>query len=429
MKNSMCIMKKGLIVSTLFGCLLLFGCNLSNNETNTVTEQKKNAVNVEFSWWGNDERHKYTMEAVDLFEESNIDIDIVERYGEWSGYERKNRVWMESNNNADVMQINYAWISEYSEDGNGYYDLYKLSDYIDLSSFDETDLAFGEVNGKLNAIPIAYNTSTVCYNKTLFEKYNLDYPKDWNDLFSVAKFFRKNDIYVVGMSKKHIFLMLIANFEQTQGKRVFDEDGKIVLTKDEVGIILDYYKKLIDEHVVMPVEEFDRGKFGKGICAASVCWISDADNYCKALTENGYDAEIGSFFMDEDAKQSGLYMKPATMYAISDITEHPEEAAKFLDYLINSENMACLQGTEKGVPVSKKALQTLKENNQLDSYGYKAYEKMLEVKDCINIMIPMMESEDLIDTFKSGADTYIYDVATREQALDEIYEGIKSYVK
>ncbi len=114
-------MKTKVIKATIFSLLvmsyLLVGCGKEEQTIISETSEQEN-VTVAYSWWGNDDRHKYTMEAIDLFEEANPSIDVKEHYGEWSGYERKNRVWMESINTADVMQINYAWLSEYSEDGD-----------------------------------------------------------------------------------------------------------------------------------------------------------------------------------------------------------------------------------------------------------------------------------------------------------------------
>ena len=40
-----------------------------------------------------------------------------------------------------------------------------------------------------------------------FEEHNLQYPSDWNDLFTVAKSIKDEDVYVLGMAKKHIILI------------------------------------------------------------------------------------------------------------------------------------------------------------------------------------------------------------------------------
>lgn len=408
------------LLSVILVVSMLVACGKSSD-----SKEENDKISIELSWWGNDARHTYTMDAVDGFVDDNDDINVIYRYGEWSGYERKTNVWMKSNNQADVMQINYAWLSLYSADGEGYYDLYKLGDYIDLSAFDQSELAYGEVNGKLNAIPIAFNTSNVCYNKEIFEKYGLEYPKTWDDLFETSKVLSKDNIYVLGMAKKHVLLMLIAYYEQTTGKHVFDENGEMLLDKEDIGIMLDFYKRLLDEKVLLPIDQFDRKKFGKGEFAGSMFWVSDADNYCKELENNGYTAVFHSYPMAEDAKLTGLYMKPATMYAISSITKHPEESAKLLDFLLNGEKMVKLQGTEKGVPVSKTAVSILVDNNMLTGYGYDSYMQMQNDKALMGIMIPAMENESFLDIFKNDADAYIYDIKTREETINQIYKDIK----
>ena len=57
------------------------------------------------------------------------------------------------------------------------------------------------------------------------------------------------------------------------------------------------------------------------------------------MKENGYDVKVGEYICEPGAKSLGWFVKPATMYAISNNTEHPEAAAKLLNYLLNGEEM------------------------------------------------------------------------------------------
>jgi oligogalacturonide transport system substrate-binding protein len=369
------------------------------------------------------------MNAVDLFKENNPTINVSYQYGAWNGFEKRMKVWLESRKQADVMQINYAWLSEYSSDGNGFYDLYQLSDYIDLSNFTDSDLKLGEKNGKLNAIPIALNTPTMYYNKSIFDSYGLDLPTTWQDFFDDAAVMKKDGIYLLGMEERHLFLLLISYYEQSTGNRFFSEDGKLSATSSDIASMLTFYKKLLDEKVLLPVDQYSNTKFASGELAGSVFWISDADNYCSTVEENGGNPVIGEYPMLEGATISGWYMKPATMYAISNITEAPEASAKLLDFLLNSEEMADLQKTEKGVPVSQSALAELKEQNLLDGYGYQAAEKMTENKETMELMIPIMENEDILSTFKSESYEYIYGKASLDECANDIYEGINSIIE
>ena len=406
-----------LLVMTLTGC----------NES--MTNENQNRTEITFSWWGNDDRHAYTMDGIDIFCANNPEIAVDYIYGQWSGYERKNNVWMESCTEADVMQINYAWLTTYSADGEGYYDLNELTDYIDLSGFDDTDLRFGTINGKLNGIPIAYNASVICFDSAIFDEYNLDYPKTWDDLFDVAKVLSKHDIYVLGAPKKHLLLLLIAYYEQTYNETVFNEDGTLNIDKEGMGKMLDFYKRLLDEKVLMPIDKFDRSILGTGECAGSAFWISDADNYCQYIENGGGAAVFVPYFMADDATMTGMYMKPATMYAISNITDNPVESAKLLNFLINDQEMILLQGTEKGVPANDNAVELLRVNDRLLSNGYSGYSIMEENKELYNIMIPAMESEAIIDAFKQTADAYIYNVQDRDTTVEQIYDAVLELTK
>lgn len=384
------------------------------------------ARSISFSWWGNDERHTYTMEGVELFQEINPDIDVDFRYGVWQGYEKRTKVYMESHTEADVMQINYAWLDTYSKDGNGYYDLYQLKDFINLDNFSEEDLKFGEVNGKLNAIPIAFNTLTIYYNKDIYDQYDLELPVTWEDYFIAAEAMRGDEIYPIGMPKKQLVLFLLAYFEQTTGQNVFGEDGEFLLNEEDIAYILRFYKRMIDEKALLPTDQFDRAKFVSGKIAGAMFWVSDAGSYCEGLEETGAALAIGEYPMAPSAGLSGWYMKPATMYAISSITDYPEESARLLDYLLNSREMAALQKTEKGVPVSKTALDELEQKGYLDSYEYEASQKMIAERDKMNIMLPVMENETILDIFKKDSDSYLYDKMELMECAEMMCEDIRA---
>ena len=408
-----------LSIFMLMGCLI---CGCSSAET-SVKETSK-ASKIVFSWWGNDPRHLYTMEGVDEFMAENPDIRVEYKYGIWNGYETRNKVFMKSHTEPDVMQINYGWLPQYSPDGDGYYDLYKLTDYIDLSGYEETDLQFGTVNGKLNALPIAYNSVVTYYNKDIYDKYGLAVPETWDDLFASAEAMSDDGIYPIGGVKKHVFMLLFAYYEQTKGESVFDEDGTCQLDVDEIAYILDFYKSLIDKKVLIPIDRFDRNLLSTGELAGAIFWISDINNYCSSIGEIGTPA-LGKYLKnDAEDPVIGWYKKPATMYAISAGSEHPDAAARLLNYLVNNPKMAVLQATEKGIPVSTYALKAIEEEGLLEGYSVDANNQMIEAGDSLKIMITAMEDDAIIEIFKTNADAYIYDKITLEEAAEKIYNEI-----
>lgn len=399
-------------------------CSCTSDLTNArISSQEQSSV-ISMSWWGNDPRHEYTLEGLSLFQELNPDIIVDHSYGVWNGYERRYLMQMASHNNCDVMQINYAWLSEYSSDGLGYYDMYQLADYIDLSSFLPEDLETGTRNGHLNALPIAYNTVCLFYNADMFESYGLDIPVTWDDLFDAAEVMREDDIYVLGMVNKHLFLLLNAWFEQTSGRTLFDDDGNYIGTIEDITMILDFYKELIDNKVISPLYNFNVSDLENGAVAGTVCWASDSIRYCQPAIDEGMDIVIGDYLRISADDQSEWYIKPATMYAISIDCRDPEACGRLVDFLLNDPQFALLQGTEKGIPVSASARQALLDNDVLTGIEYQAGEFISDNISYMNLINPMLENSEFQDLFKTISDMYIYDEATLEEAAAELHSAL-----
>ena len=413
-------------LTALLLCLIfLVGCAAPDLKLKKHETVEKTAIKV--SWWGNDERHEYTMDGLKEFTDNNPDINIKYSYCVWNGYDTRMQVMMESCTEADVMQINYPWLKKYSEDGDGYYDLYQLSDYIDLSQFSKEDLEFGIRNGKLNALPIALNTTEFYYNEDIWKgKYNLEYPESWEDFFDAARIMKKDDIYPIGAVKKQIFLLCVAYFEQTYNKQVFDEEGNLLADEEDLAHMLEFYDRLLKEKVLLPANEFNKDRFKEGKVASAFTWTSDAESFCKPLEEAGGSPVIGGQVVDEDADITGYYIKPATFWGISKYTEHPEKAARVLDFLINSKEMAKRQLCEKGVPVSRSALEAVVLSTDADDekYEFEANQYLIDHKNEMTTINPSLENEEVISAFKSIGDDYFYKKKSLNDAAMELKKEI-----
>ncbi len=377
-------------------------------QTNEITGNQ-NTIN--FGWWGNDERHDYTLQGIDIFEQKNPSINVNCTYSVWSGYERRNRIYMRSGSEPDVMQINYNWISEYSPDGNGYYNLYDLSDYIDLSSYTENELSYGTVNGKLNALPIAYNSVVFFYNQDLLDQYGLDVPKTWDDLFACADVLEPTGVLLFDASQKNQWITLVAHEEQITGKKAFGE-----FDAENVKSMFEFEAQLINEGVFSR-EDNNKEKFLDKKSAGVIRWVSDAQFYVVPLEDRGGTVTVGDYICEPDCKRLGWYVKPTCLYAISRSVKHPEQAAKLVDFLLNSEKMARLQGTEKGVPLSKSALETLDVSNMLTGVSYEASMKITDRQD-MELMAPELEDTARIEDFFRLFDLWYYGQTELDEAAE-----------
>ena len=392
-----------------------------------ITEQIQQ-TEISLSWWGNDARNKYTIQAVEKFEELHPEIKVKCSYSEWSGYETRNRIQMISDTEADVMQINYGWLEQYSSDGEGYYDIYNLN-AMDISQFTEDYLRYGLKEGHLNAIPIAMNAQTVYINKTIYDSYGLDVPQTWDDLFHAAEVMKQDDIYPLSAASKAMWLYLITYAEQATGKTFIDSTtGKLNFNAHDLKVMIEFYQRLVAEHVMPQVDFYQRLELDNETYAGSVAWISDAVNYFGDAISHGREIVAADYTtMDGNNIGEGWYAKPATMYAVSKNTAHPEESAILLNYLMNSTEMAELQGIEKGIPLSTSAQEVLKKENILNGIQYEASQKM---EGCtLGELNPVLETSSMIDTFFTICNDVIYDVKDIDTASQELYASVKSYFK
>lgn len=410
-------------ITAAFLSALLFGCCAGCSGDTVVTDQAVQKE-ISFSWWGNDARHDYTLEAIETFESLHPDIKVECHYSEWSGYQTRNDVRMVSHTESDVMQINYAWLNQYSSDGEGYYDISQLSDYVDLSNFTEEDLAYGMQEGKLNAIPIALNTMTVYINKTVYDEYGLDIPETWDDFFAAAEVMN-GEHYPISMSKKSAWFFLAAYVGQLTGKNLMDDEGSITFGEEEAALMIVTYCDLVNKKVMPQVEYFDKLEIASGNYAGVVAWLSDAESYCGGAAENGYDIVIADY-TTVNGELSSWYAKPATMYAIRKDADNPQEAAVLLDYLLNSPEMASYQQIEKGTPLSASARQYLEENDMLNGIQYKAFTKMSESKDKLEVISPYFENDAMIDAFTDACNEVLYGKADEAEQADAFLENLKA---
>ena len=389
-----------------------------------VIKSRKEQTEIVFSWWGNDARNEYTVEAVEEFEKLYPDIKVKCSYSEWSGYEDRNRIQMVSDTEADVMQVNFNWLSQFSADGTGYYDLEKLTDELDLSTFTPDMLDYGRMNGILNAVPIAMNAETVYLNKSMLDDHGIAVPKTWDDIYSAAEVLSRDNIYLLAGSSKSVWLYSAAYAEQVTGKQFVNDDSRIMYNSDDIKVMIDFYCGLVEKKVMPQVEYFKKTDIDNGVYAGAVAWVSDAVNYFGRSVDNEQDIIAGDYTaFTADESGIGWYSKPTSLLAVSKNTEHPREAAIFLNYLLNSREMALLQGVEKGTPLSSDAKGYLEEAGLLKGLQFEASLKM----DNKNVkkMNPLIEDGDMIKEFINSCNLVLYNKNDSTEAAELFYDYLK----
>ena len=216
--------------------------------------------------------------------------------------------------------------------------------------------------------------------------------------------------------------MSVAYEEQVSGKKCFDEKGTAGFTKEIFGDLLAFYKRLVDEKVTKYYPDINRYDFQNEVSAGTVCWISDAGYYCQPLINSGMSIVVGEYLRQPGSSLSGWYAKPTSLYCIRRDTKNPEAAAKLVNFLVNSQEMAELQGVEKGIPLSKAMLEVLESNDLLKGIQYKANEKMVS-SNAIERISPYLESADIMSVFEDAVKSILLEDGNIDEWAEKLYSA------
>lgn len=432
-------MKKIFFKAAALCCALsLSACASKKAVSVTPPDGSLDKCELRFSWWGGDDRHEATLKAIDLWSKKHPDITVTPEYGGWDGWTEKVTAQMNSGTEPDIMQINYDWLISMSPDGKGFYDLDSLGGTLDLSGFDEDTLSFGRVDGKLNAVTISLSGRGLFYNSQAYSAIGAAYPQTWSDLIALGKSFSSEDAYPMDLdiqSGGTAWYLAVVYIQQKTGRQFITLDGELGFTEEDIREALDFYKLLEDNHVIRTVKTrtdedgnaalYQSPEFIGGNVAGVLEWGSAVGKY-EAVLPKGV-LESGPLLADESGNNSGWMIKPSLLYAVSGHTKHPDEAAAFVDFLLNDEECAEILGTTRGIPASRKARNALEQSGSLTGLS-KECEDMLTEADTITIS-PYMELTRMKSFYNAAIESVSYGTADTKAAAEQMYRSVKEYLE
>lgn len=103
--------------------------------TEAHTINTTDPITLTISWWGGDARQAAYEAACKAFTEKYPNITVECTYGPWNGWEEAQSTALAAGNAADVMQVNWNWLFQYSGKGQSFVNLNDYSDVLDLTQF------------------------------------------------------------------------------------------------------------------------------------------------------------------------------------------------------------------------------------------------------------------------------------------------------
>lgn len=414
-KKVMCFICAAAVMVTTVSC--------GNEE---IIEEHETADVLRFSWWGKDNSNENTLKSINNYEKAVKNISIKPEYSDYQSFKTRMDVEIYSNTEADLMMLDYEWLKEYA--GSGLYDLNEFSDIIKLDNISNYYLSLGQFEDKLYGIPTGIDSMSFYYNENIYDKYDLKIPETWDDLYNAAKVMKHDEIYPLSLSKTSAWFCAAAYAEQKIGQPMYGGDGYLNYTPEDFKIMIDFYVDLLNKKVTPRADEFSRINFQNCILGGICAWNSETEYYCLPMEKAGYKISVGNYIEQEGEKAFGWHYKPTAFYAIKKNSANPKEAAKLLEYMINSDSNALCVKNSGGVPISSSALETLEAHGEMDGVIVEGNRK-ITLASGMNLMNGRLANIDIIDYFINICESVYFEKVRPEQAAKNLYGEITEYYK
>lgn len=428
---------KAVTITALICAAALSACGSRTGVNVTPPDGKLDGCTLRFSWWGGDDRHEATLNALELWKKLHPEIVIVPEYGGWDGWTEKVTAQMNGGTAPDVMQINYDWLISMSPDGTGFYDLESIPSYPDVSGYDSDVLSFGRAGGRLNAIPVSISGRGLFYNSQVYKRLGADYPSAWEELLELGDLFSGSGAYPLDLdiqSGGTAWYLAVVYVQQQTGRQFITMDGHLGFTTEDIKAVLDFYKELEERHVIRTIKTrtdedgsaalYQSPEFISGNVAGVLEWGSSVGKYEMVLPEGALQA--GPLLSDGE-HTGGWMVKPSLMYAVSAGTEHPDEAAAFIDFLLNNGECAELLGTTRGIPSSAYARERLESTGKLSGLAVDCA-KLLDSVETVTIS-PYMELARMKEYYNEAIESVSYGTSDTASAAESLYSSLTEYLE
>ncbi|MFG1698538.1 ABC transporter substrate-binding protein [Nonomuraea sp. NPDC049309] len=328
-------------------------------------ESADGKVKLRFSYWGSDARQKMTEEAIKKFEAKNPNIDVEGEFSDWASYYETLSTKVAGSDAPDVISLEIRGLREYADRGT----LADLSSKVNTADIDAKVLATGAIDGKQFAIPTGVNAFSLIVNPALVKQAKAEMPDDtkwtWQDYIDLsAKITEGSGGKIIGtqLSWNPAYLQIYA----AQKGEEFYQGNKLGLSPQTIK---DWWKIMQDLIATKGAPEaaksseigatsIDQSLLGTNTGAMGMWWSNQLGAATKA---SGQELELLRMPKLEGAPTGGMFLQPAMFYAASSKSEHPEEAAKFIDFMINDPEAGEIILSDRGLPASSKVLAAVKD--------------------------------------------------------------------
>lgn len=392
-------------------------------------------VTLRFAWWGGDLRNEMTLAAIEAFEAEHPNITVEAELGPFDGFFDKIATQVAAGDAPDIIQMSEGYFSEYVGRG-ALLDLTSLE--IDHADIPDTVWNTGVVDDKAWAVPSGVTTPGIVANTALFEQAGIALPDDttwtWDDYAELATQLSAalpDGLYgsqVPGTDQNTLGVWL-----RQDGADLFTEEG-LGFETDDAASFFEFVEGLRDSGAIPSAEEIseqmgiDLAQSGTGTNRYAMGFFNS--NQLKNLeAASGSDLTMLKFPTKDGSDAEGEFALSTLWYSAYARTDHPEEVATFLDFMINSTEAGEITLSERGAPPNTVVTEAI--SDQLDAADVESIAFLDSVREVVPATTPATPPQGA-SGFQEVLRRMIVDVAfdrlSPEEASDQLISEVSSQI-
>lgn len=381
-----------------------------------------------FAWWGESARHKATLKAIEVYETQNPGVTVIPQYQGYDGYHERVSVQLTVPDGPDLFQFNPENLASVVERGQVVaLERFVQEGILDLSNIPESNLYEGKYDGQLYGIPMSIQTFCVIYNKNLFDMAGVAYPEDdwtWQDyeniLHALAE--RLPDGVYPSCDFRTAELGTMVMIHQ-QGGAYLTSSGQFNF-EQQIRWPLELFQAYAAQELIPPPELMAGVPtdiiFTDGQAAMNITYNAMAQSL-QADAVDGAQYGLAPIPSSTTGERLGSYVKGDLLLLINADSQHQEEAARFLNSLINDSEMIDLLGLTRGIPPSTEAQEQLQSESGLGADVFRVQRLAEQSKD---VPEPRYISgwSDCVKAIEDITVQYALEKVTLDEAVTLMYE-------
>ena len=320
-------------------------------------EEEQGPVELRMTWWGGDARHEVTNAALDAFEAENPNITVVRDFGGFEGYIDKITTQYAGGNSPDVIQLYNDVLREFSSRGQ----LFDLNEAIDagnlsLDGWPDDMIEMTTIDGSLNALTFGVSTQAFVFDEVKSAELGVDVPEEgytWDDLADYANAISAaSGGATYGVTDLSHGYQVFEVWAKQHAEEFMDAEG-LGFTQDTLEDFWQYWADLrASGGATSPdiTTEYIGTPYDAVIAGIANSTFMFANQYAGVQASMPNTLAIQRFPSEE--KEPGQYLRAAMNLTVSSQSEHPQEAAKLVNFLLNSQAANEILGIDRGLPTN-----------------------------------------------------------------------------